>query len=106
MEVLNQRLVAEKPDTGYITLAGHNATVSSINHKMLSDLPGEEKNYEAEIWGSITESSFPTEKKLKLKVGAQVMMLKNDNEKPRRWANGTLGVITKFSTIITQKKES
>lgn len=102
MEILNQRLEAEKPDSGYITLAGHNATVSSINHKMLSDLPGDEKTYEAEIWGSITESSFPTEKKLKLKVGAQVMMLKNDNEKPRRWANGTLGVITKLSNEVVK----
>jgi hypothetical protein len=102
MRALNQRLEAIKPDGGYITLAGHNATVSSINHKMLSDLPGDEKSYEAEIWGSITESSFPTEKKLKLKVGAQIMMLKNDTEKPRRWANGTLGVITKLSNDIVK----
>jgi len=102
MKILNQRLRAEKPDSGYITLAGHNATVSSINHKMLSSLPGDEKTYEAEIWGSITESSFPTDKKLKLKVGAQVMMLKNDNQKPRRWANGTLGVITKLNKDVVK----
>ena len=102
LKEINKRTKAEKPENGYITLAGHNATVSSINHKKLAELPGNEKVYEAEIWGSITESSFPTEKKLRLKVGAQVMMLKNDIEKPRRWVNGTLGVITKLSNDIVK----
>lgn len=102
LKELNERTKAQKPDSGFITLAGHNSTVSSINHKKLSELSGEEKTYDAEIWGSITESSFPTEKKLRLKVGAQVMMLKNDTEKPRRWVNGTLGVITKLSTDVVK----
>ena len=99
---LNKRTKTMKPDTGFITLAGHNATVSAINHKKLSELDGKEKTYEAEIWGSITESSFPTEKKLKLKVGAQVMLLKNDTEKPRRWVNGTLGIVTKLNNEIVK----
>lgn len=99
---LNQRTHAIKPDTGFVTLAGHNATVSSINHKKLAELPGGEKVYEAEIWGNITESSFPTESKLKLKFGAQVMMLRNDTEKPRRWVNGTLGVVTKLGDNLVR----
>lgn len=102
LEILNSRHKAEKPDTGFITLAGHNSTVSSINHKRLAELPGEEKTYEAQIWGNITESSFPTEKKLRLKVGAQVMMLKNDTEKPRRWVNGTLGIVTKLNNDLVR----
>lgn len=99
---LNDRTKIQKPDTGFITLAGHNATVSAINHKKLAELPGEERVYEAEIWGNITESSFPTEKKLKLKVGAQIMMLKNDTEKPRRWVNGTLGIVTKLNKDLVR----
>lgn len=99
---LNERTKVEKPESGFITLAGNNSTVSYINHKKLAELPGEEKTYEAEIWGNITQSSFPTEKLLKLKVGAQVMMLKNDVEKPRRWVNGTLGVITKLNNDIVR----
>jgi ATP-dependent DNA helicase PIF1 len=102
LKELNERTKVQKPDSGFITLAGHNATVSAINHKKLAELPGEEKTYEAEIWGNITESSFPTEKKLRLKVGAQIMMLKNDMEKPRRWVNGTLGVVTKLNTDLVR----
>lgn len=102
LSVLNNRVNIEKPDTGFITLAGHNATVSAINHKRLAALPGEEKTYEATIWGNLTESSFPTEKKLRLKVGAQIMMLRNDNEKPRRWVNGTLGIVTKLSDDLVR----
>lgn len=99
---LNQRTKTEKPESGFVTLAGHNATVSAINHRKLAELPGEERTYEAEIWGNITESSFPTEKKLRLKVGAQIMMLKNDTEKPRRWVNGTLGIVTKLNKDLVR----
>ncbi|HOX95971.1 MAG TPA: PIF1 family ATP-dependent DNA helicase [Candidatus Woesebacteria bacterium] len=102
LEALNERSRADKPTDGYVTLAGTNETVSYINHKNLDKLPGEEKVYEAEIWGDITENSFPTEKKLRLKIGAQIMMLKNDTEKPRRWVNGTLGVITKLSQDVVR----
>lgn len=102
LSTLNERTQAIKPDSGFITLAGHNSTVSTINHKKLSELPGDAREYVAEIWGNITESSFPTEKKLKLKIGAQVMMLKNDTEKPRRWVNGTLGVVTKLTADMVR----
>lgn len=102
LSTLNERTKAIKPDSGFITLAGHNSTVSAINHKKLSELPGDAREYVAEIWGNITESSFPTEKKLKLKIGSQVMMLKNDTEKPRRWVNGTLGVVTKLTADLVR----
>lgn len=94
---LNERKIVELPQSGYVTLAGHNATVSRINHQKLEQLPDEEKTYTAEITGDLKESSFPTEKYLKLKVGAQVMLLKNDRQKPARWVNGTLGIVTKLS---------
>jgi len=88
------------PKDGFVTLAGTNSTVSEINHKKLAALPGEVRTYVAEITGDIKESSFPTEKFLKLKPGAQIMMLKNDAEKPMRWANGTLGVVTRLGADI------
>jgi ATP-dependent DNA helicase PIF1 len=94
---INERTKVEIPETGFVTLAGTNSTVSRINHKRLVALPGEEATYTAEITGDIKESSFPTEKYLKLKVGAQIMILKNDKEKPMRWANGTLGIVTKLN---------
>jgi ATP-dependent exoDNAse (exonuclease V) alpha subunit len=94
LDKLNERAKAVKPESGYLTLAGKNTTVSDINHKMLNNLSGNEKVYEAEIYGKLTESFFPTDKTLKLKSGAQVMLLKNDTEKPRRWVNGTIGVVS------------
>ncbi len=95
---LNVRTGVEIPETGFVTLAGTNNTVSRINHKKLDALEGSEKVYEAQITGDIKQSAFPTERQLRLKVGAQVMMLKNDTEKPRRWVNGTLGVVIRLST--------
>jgi ATP-dependent DNA helicase PIF1 len=102
LAILNGRSNIIKPDSGYVTLAGTNSTVSEINHRRLDQLSGEEKNYEAEVWGNLNESHFPTEKRLKLKLGAQVMLLKNDTEKPRRWVNGTLGVVTKLSSDVVK----
>ena len=95
---MNERAKAPIPDSGFITLAGTNRAVYSVNSRKLSELPGEVKNYEATISGDIKESSFPTEKNLKLKIGAQIMLLKNDTKKPARWVNGTLGVVTKLSS--------
>jgi len=100
LEELNERVNVEIPDDGFVTLAGTNATVSAINHEKLAQLEGTERKYEAMVSGSIAESSFPTEKILKLKVGAQVMMLKNDQKKPARWVNGTLGVITQLTANV------
>lgn len=96
LEELNERVVAARPESGFITLAGNNATVSKINHSKLESLTGEERVYEASVVGDMKENNFPTEKGLKLKVGAQVMLLKNDTERPRRWVNGTLGIVTKL----------
>ena len=93
---LNVRTDVQIPETGFVTLAGTNNTVSRINHKKLDALEGNEKAYDAEVTGDIKESAFPTERKLRLKVGAQIMMLKNDTEKPRRWVNGTLGVVVRL----------
>jgi ATP-dependent exoDNAse (exonuclease V) alpha subunit len=96
LEKINERFGVGEPDTAFVTLAGTNNTVHGINREKLESLTTEAKSYEAEITGDITEASFPTEKKLVLKVGAQVMLIKNDQKKPGRWVNGTLGVITKL----------
>lgn len=102
LDKINERTNIRLPEDGYITLAGTNSAVSHINQKKLDELDGEEFTYIADIEGDIKESSFPTEKYLKLKVGAQVMMLKNDTERPRRWANGTLGTITSLDKEVVK----
>ena len=51
--------------------------------------------YEGTVDGNFEEKRFPVELKLRLKVGAQVMFTRNDQQK--RWANGTLGKVTKLT---------
>jgi GTPase SAR1 family protein len=74
-----------------ITLTSTNALASGINLHRLSALPSREYNFDSIVDGDFDEKSYPTDKKLKLKRGAQIMMVKNDPNK--RWVNGTLGVI-------------
>lgn len=46
------------------------------------------------IEGEFPLNSLPTPQELHLKLGAQVLFVKNDRE--RRWVNGTLGTIIAF----------
>ena len=78
-----------------ITLTSTNALASGINLQRLSALPTREYVYDSIVEGDFDEKSYPTDKKLKLKQGAQVMMVKNDPNK--RWVNGTLGVIHRLT---------
>lgn len=73
----------------YIILAARNATVNEINKERLRALEGEEQSYIATISGNINVQ--PAATPLRLKVGAQVMFLKNDLK--RRYANGTIGKV-------------
>jgi hypothetical protein len=58
----------------------------------------ESSSYKAIITGEFSEKSYPAEELLQLKVGAQVMMIKNDVEK--KYFNGKIGVITKLENEI------
>jgi len=91
LTTLNERVTVEIPHEGAITLATTNKTVTEINRKRLEALKGPVHEFRAEITGQLEESAFPTEEILKLKVGSQIMMLKNDKDK--RWVNGSLGTI-------------
>ena len=67
-----------KTNKGYITLTTHNNKADTINTKSLSDLEGNSKTYKAQIVGDFPEKIFPLEEYLELKVGAQIMFIKND----------------------------
>jgi len=92
---LNKRTNVEIPSSGTIILATTNRSVRDINDRRLNELAGQAYEFQAEITGQLEESAFPTEEILRLKVGAQIMMLRNDREK--RWVNGTLGTIKSIS---------
>jgi len=92
---LNQRATCQIPEEGTITLAMTNNSVNRTNTIRLSKLDSKMFTYKAEIEGALDKAVFPTEEFLQLKVGAQVMFLKNDKQK--RWVNGTIGIIESLS---------
>ena len=85
------------PEHGAITLATRNDSVNRINAQQLHRLPGQSQANEAEVNGDFGGRAFPADERLELKVGAQVMFLRNDvavrGEGPR-WVNGTIGTVT------------
>lgn len=95
LQLLNTRYntrIEESEEDMYITLATKRDNVDFINEKKLAELPGDSVIFRGEITGDFPESSLPTQKDLELKVGAQIIFIKNDYE--RRWVNGTIGVIS------------
>lgn len=77
-----------------ITLSARRDTVDFINEERLNKLSGQKRLFKGFISGEFPENSLPTPMELSLKVGAQVLFIKNDKEK--RWVNGTLGTIISF----------
>ena len=96
---LNSRVGEPPKETGgqlTITLPPRRDTVDHINEQHLSALAGDVEVFQGRIDGDFPSSSLPTLMELELKVGAQVIFVKNDSE--HRWVNGTLGVITSIDT--------
>jgi len=98
LSFLNNRITAiDDLPKETIILAPTNRKVDDINLTNLYQLKTPTFNYDAIVKGRFSEKEFPVEKNLKLKAGAQIMITKNDTEVPRKWVNGTLGVIQSLS---------
>tara|TARA_B100000767_G_scaffold24708_1_gene21766 strand:- start:2868 stop:5279 length:2412 start_codon:yes stop_codon:yes gene_type:complete len=98
--ILNERYhpsFSPHKDEGYITLTTHNRRASIINDSELNKLNTKNYFFEAEVSGKFNENAFPNDEKLALKVGAQVMFIKNDSSPEKRYYNGKIGVITDIS---------
>jgi len=89
------------PEDGAITLATTNSTVTRINGAELARLPGRSLTAVAEINGEFGGRAFPADERLDLKVGAQVMFLRNDTGGDARWVNGTIGEVVKIADTVT-----
>lgn len=93
---LNQRVAHPQNDENMvITLTSVNKTADNINRQRLADIDAEEFCYEGTITGKFEDKKLPVELNLRLKVGAQVMFTRNDQQ--RRWANGTLAKVVKLT---------
>ena len=93
---LNQRYIPDfQPDerAGYITLTTHNYQAQQINNRKLAELSGQAYTFSAEINNDFPEYSYPTDDKLILKCGAQVMFVKNDSSPEKRYYNGKIGKV-------------
>jgi len=81
----------------YIILTTHNKKADAINYEELSQLKTKAHQFKAEIEGDFSEKAYPADELLQLKEGAQVMFIKNDKEKIKRYYNGKIGVVTRIT---------
>ena len=88
-KVSSEKQLVDK--TNHIILTTTNVKVKYINEKRLSALRTKSRVYEAVVTGAFAEKERPTDTLLELKVGAQIIFIRNDKEK--RYHNGKLGVI-------------
>ena len=82
----------------HITLTTHNRLADELNERELAKLPDEPRVFTAEIKKDFPVNIYPTEEELTLKTGARVMFVRNDDQKPRRFYNGKIGVITEIDS--------
>lgn len=93
--LLNSRVAKPQNTDMVVTLASINKTADEINNLRLAEIDSPEFVYEGTVEGRFEEKRFPVDQTLRLKVGAQVMFARNDQQK--RWANGTLAKICKLT---------
>ncbi|WP_294820286.1 helix-turn-helix domain-containing protein [uncultured Flavobacterium sp.] len=86
-----------KKNTGYITLTTHNAKADALNAAALEELDGRQFIYRPDIVDDFPDKIYPVEDELKLKIGAQVMFIKNDLSPEKRYFNGKIGVVKSLS---------
>lgn len=92
LDDLNVRHIPNfEPEEGYITLTTRNLIADQLNERKLKDIAEPIYLYQAKITGDFDPRLFPTEQMMQLKLGAQVMFIRNDVEK--RYVNGTIGKI-------------
>ena len=96
-QILNKRYNPDfepQKNDGYITLTTHNRRADAINNLELEKLKKKSVFFKAIVSGKFNENAYPNSEKLELKVGAQVMFIKNDSSPEKRYFNGKIGKIT------------
>ncbi len=98
-----------KPDfnadnSGYIILTTHNYKAHQINDSRLDRIKAKSYTFDATVWGNFPEYTYPTDAKLTMKEGAQVMFVKNDPNPEKLFYNGKIGTVTEIDkdTVVVQ----
>ena len=100
VRVLNSRFkpgFVPKDEEGYITLTTHNYQADQINDSKLAGIKQKTLVFKAEVHGTFPENTYPTKEELELKVGAQVMFVKNDPNPEKAFFNGKIGRVVGFN---------
>ncbi len=93
LDALNNR-VGKTASNDAIRLTTHNQLANFYNESEMQKLSGKPFWYRAEIEGTFPEYNYPTAETLVLKVGAQVMFVKNDPSGKHLYYNGRIGHVT------------
>jgi ATP-dependent exoDNAse (exonuclease V) alpha subunit len=96
-----------RKNDGAIILTTHNQTADEINASRLTSIKKNEVIYTAEKEGLFDERNATAETELRLKVGAQVMFVKNDIEKSKRFFNGKIAFVKELNddNIIVEDED-
>ena len=97
----------EKKTDDYIILTTHNEKARIKNEVELNKLDSPLFLYNAVVEGDFPDNVYPAEERLQLKVGAQVMFIKNDIEKVKRYFNGKIGTVKELDNdkIVVECKD-
>ena len=105
LAALHERYVpgfSGKDGDGYIHLTTHNAQAHDLNRAKLGLLTSRVHSFKAHIEGEFPEHSFPADLELHLKIGAQVMFVKNDSSREKLFYNGKIGIVTAIDEETVQ----
>ena len=95
-EALNARYILDfdPKDEAYVYLCSHNNMADNINQKKIKELGGPSHFYKADVVGEFKETQYPNDETLELKVGAQIMFIRNDTSSDKKYYNGKLAQIS------------
>ena len=97
VQLLNSRYLPNfRPTEGYITLTTHNYQADDLNQRRLAEIKSKSMMFKAVIEGVFPQSLYPCKEELELKIGAQVMFVRNDPNPEKAYYNGKIGRLTGY----------
>lgn len=90
---LNERMNGQAEERFVIHITSHVEDAVQFNSLKLNELSGEIKEYPAIINGEFKDANTLADKVLRLKKGAQVMVIRNDSKSLKDYYNGKTGEV-------------
>ena len=82
--------ITQNPEPGAISLAPTHLDIDRVNLKRLQALKGKEQVYNGVVTGRFLERNLPAPISIQLRIGAQVMLIKNS----KKYINGDVALVT------------